>query len=95
MSLKQKYGSCALIAGASEGIGAAFATQLAAAGMDLVLVARRKEPLEQFAKELIQQYGVAVDIICCDLALTSAAEQIQNALQGRTINLFVYNAALS
>lgn len=95
MSLKQKYGSCALIAGASEGIGAAFATQLAAAGMDLVLVARRKEPLEQFAKELIQQYGVAVDIICCDLALTSATEHMQNALQGRTINLFVYNAALS
>ncbi|MBP1669315.1 MAG: short-chain dehydrogenase/reductase, partial [Bacteroidetes bacterium] len=49
MPLKQKYGPLAMVAGASEGIGAAFSKTLAAAGMDLILIARRKEPLNELA----------------------------------------------
>jgi len=61
MSLSHKYGPCALIAGASEGIGAAFARHLAEEGIDLVLVARRKEPLEKLASLLIEKYRINVE----------------------------------
>ena len=95
MWLKDKYGEWAIIAGASEGIGAAFASYLAAQGVNLVLVARRKEPLEAFASSLINQYKIQVQCICCDLAESAAALQLQEAVTGKEIGLLVYNAALS
>ncbi len=73
ISFKQKYGQLALIAGASEGIGAAFATYLAIEGMNLVLVARRKDPLDKLAEQLREKYKVEVDCITCDLAEANAA----------------------
>jgi uncharacterized protein len=94
MSLKQKYGQTALVAGASEGLGAAFAHYLAAEGMDLVLIARRKEPLEKFAAELRDKYKVQTSCICCDLAEMNAATYIQTELAGKSIDLLVYNAAI-
>jgi uncharacterized protein len=95
MSLKQKYGPLALVAGASEGIGAAFSHHLAAEGMDLVIVARRKEPLEQLANLLRSKYPIKIDCICCDLSNKNAALDVKEALNGKEINLLVYNAALS
>jgi uncharacterized protein len=94
MALKAKYGSLALIAGASEGIGAAFAHYLAAEGMDVVLVARRRDPLDALAAQLAGQYHVSATVITCDLAEQDAAQQLITALGGREINLFVYNAAI-
>lgn len=94
-SLKQKYGPLALVAGASEGIGAAFAHFLAGAGMDLVLIARRKEPLDELAALLTSQYGIQTFTICCDLSEPLAVQEIEEALQGKELNLLVYNAALS
>ena len=95
MSLKQKYGPLALVAGASEGIGAAFSTYLAAEGMDLVLVARRREPLEQLAALLINKYHIHVTCISCDLSGNDAAFTVKEAMKGKEINLLVYNAVLS
>ena len=95
MNLKQKYGNTALVAGASEGLGAAFATYLAAQEMNLVLVARRKEPLEKLSRELESKFKISVSFICCDLAEANATQQIQQELAGKEINLLVYNAALS
>jgi short-subunit dehydrogenase len=95
MKLKQKYGSTALVAGASEGIGAAFADYLAAEGMDLVLIARRLEPLQQLADLLENKYKVNVMCIQCDLGSINAFRQVQEELNGREISLLVYNAALS
>jgi short-subunit dehydrogenase len=93
MSLKQKYGPLALVAGASEGLGAAFAETLAAQGLDIVLVARRKEALEREAERLRSGYGIKVLPLVCDLSQSNAAEEIMFALDGKKIGFLVYNAA--
>jgi short-subunit dehydrogenase len=95
MNLRLKYGSTALIAGASEGIGAAFATLLAAEGMDLVLIARRLDPLQHLADLLRNKYKVDVKYIQCSLGSINASRQILEELKDREISLLVYNAALS
>ena len=95
MNLKQKYGSTALVAGASEGIGAAFATRLASEGMDLILIARRLKPLQQLADLLENKYKINVICISCDLSGTNATKLIEETLNGREISLLIYNAALS
>src|SRR5664279_4928749 len=95
MTLKQKYGSTALVAGASEGIGAAFAEYLAAEGMDLVLIARHIQPLQQFADFLQNKYKVTTICLSCDLAELNSTGQITDALNGKEISLIVYNAAQS
>lgn len=93
--LSEKYGPLALIAGASEGIGAAFADRLAAQGMDLVLIARRLPPLEEYAAQLRAQHGVQVQCISCDLSEPDATAQILAQLGTRRPNVLVYNAALN
>jgi short-subunit dehydrogenase len=95
ISLKQKYGRLALVAGASEGIGAAFSDYLASAGMDLVLVARRREPLNQLAASLTDKYHVEVTCICCDLSENEAAKSLKESLADKEISVLVYNAAQS
>lgn len=95
MSFKEKYGPTALIAGASEGLGAAYARALAARGLDLVMVARRKEVLEASASAIATRYGVKVLPVACDLAAPEAIWVILDALGSRPVDFLVYNAALS
>ena len=65
---KQKYGDWALVAGASEGLGAAFARELAARGCNLLLWARRVNLLTELAAELTKTYAIKVDCEQIDLA---------------------------
>jgi uncharacterized protein len=95
MNLKEKYGNTAMIAGASEGIGAAYATRLAEEGLDLVLIARRIQPLEQLADQLRNKYRIIIKCISCDLSALNAGQLVEEALNGMEISLLVYNAALS
>ncbi|WP_327087746.1 SDR family oxidoreductase [Nonomuraea sp. NBC_01738] len=81
----------ALVTGASSGIGAEFARQLAALGHDLVLVARSADKLHALAEELDQ---VHVEVIAQDLAAPDAAQRVAEELAARdlTVDLLVNNA---
>ena len=89
-----KYGDWALIAGASEGLGAAFARNLAGRGMNLVLLARREDRLNSLASELKEVYRVTIECQTVDLADLPAVQQLLNSLN-KSIGLLVYNAAFS
>jgi short-subunit dehydrogenase len=91
----QKYGPWALIAGASQGIGAEYAHQLAGRGLNLVLVARRTEPLQLLADEIAGRYPVQVRPIALDLAQPGAVEALMAQVQELEIGLLVCNAAYS
>lgn len=75
-----QYGKTAMVAGASEGIGAAFAFALAKEGMDLILIARRQEKLSEVAEKIENQFGVKTICIQCDLADANALEIIENSI---------------
>jgi len=95
MSLKEKYGNTAMIAGASEGLGAAYAHALAAKGFDLVLIARRREALETTASDIKKRYPVKISLVICDLASSDVIEQITIAIGETSIDFLVCNAAAS
>lgn len=89
----ERYGSWALIAGASEGLGAAYARALAARGMNLVLVARRRHLLDQTACEISAAH--TVEVICRDgdLASVDFVQEVQAQCSGLDLGVVVYNAA--
>lgn len=88
-----RYGPWALIAGASVGLGAAFAAELAQQGVNLVLLARRPAPLESTAAALTAKYGISVKTISIDLAAPDAMEKIATATREVEIGLLVYDTA--
>jgi uncharacterized protein len=85
-------GQRALVTGASSGIGAAFARELASRGSDLVLVARSRDKLTALSDELSTSYGVAPDAVVADLAKPSAADHLAAELGDRQIDILVNNA---
>lgn len=90
---RARYGPWALVAGASEGFGAAWARALAERGCDLVLVARREPQLAALAREIAEAHGVATRAIVADLAARDVAARLADASAGLEIGLVVCNAA--
>lgn len=93
MQFRERYGPWALVAGASEGLGAAFATALAARGLSLVLLARRGDLLASLAAELRAKHGVEVVTEVCDLARPDLSAVFERVTREREIGCAVYNAA--
>jgi hypothetical protein len=87
----ERYGPWALVAGASEGLGAQFAKQCAERGLKVVLIARRENVL----KELAATLPTEAKCLPLDLASPEAAERIAEFTRELDVGLVVYNAALS
>ncbi|MBN8222527.1 MAG: SDR family oxidoreductase [Spirochaetes bacterium] len=91
---KERFGGAALITGASGGLGAEFARQLAAKGMNLVLVARSTDKLNALASELRQKHAIEAITIPLDLTRQDAADILRQQTQqkGIAVGLLVNNA---
>jgi uncharacterized protein len=84
----------ALVTGASSGIGQAFAERFAADGYDLVIVARRRERLENLAAKLRATHGADVDILVADLTKAADLRHVEQRVAGRgdALQMLVNNA---
>lgn len=92
MDYQEQYGPWAFVAGASDGVGRAFAETLAARGLNVVLLARRKETLDEVSKAIEQQHGVQTRVVAMDLSHTDAAARAINEVRDLEIGFFVYCA---
>ena len=90
--LKDRYGEWALVTGASAGIGEAFAHHLARSGMSLILVARRKERLDNLASDLVRRHPVQALPLPLDLTAPDFLERLVQGVGGREVGMLVNNA---
>ncbi|HNA52600.1 MAG TPA: SDR family NAD(P)-dependent oxidoreductase, partial [Mycobacterium sp.] len=84
--------SRAVVTGASQGIGEALATELAARGHHLIVTARRTEVLDELAARLVGRYGVTVEVRGVDLADPAERAELADELAGREISILCANA---
>jgi uncharacterized protein len=87
-----KYGRWAVIAGASEGVGASLADQLAERGLDLVLIARNGPKLDELAAGVRERHGVEARPLVLDLTDQDIGERVAEATDGLEVGLLIYNA---
>ncbi|MFP4378087.1 MAG: SDR family NAD(P)-dependent oxidoreductase [Spirochaetales bacterium] len=89
-----KYGPWAVVLGASRGLGKAYARELAVRGLNVVLVARSKQPLEEVAADL-EDRGAEALVIAKDLSAPDAIEELSKDTSHIEVGLVVINAALA
>jgi short-subunit dehydrogenase len=92
MTFAAKYGPWALVAGASDGVGAAFAEGLADRGVNVVLLARRQAVLDEVAAAIVSRTGAQTRTLAIDLADPGAAAQIASVTADLQVGFLVYCA---
>lgn len=95
MSFKEKYGPWAIVTGASSGLGVEYAHQIAAKGLNIVLVARRAELMERLAHELEEQHRVEVKVVVLDLSKEGFFSELEKQIEGLEVGLVVNNAGMN
>lgn len=93
--LRAAYGQYALVTGASSGIGEQFARHLSAAGVNVVLVARRKDRLDALATELSRAHGTDSVVLALDLLAEGAVDELAHRVSNLDVGLVVANAGIS
>lgn len=91
-NFKNKYGNWALITGATSGIGAELTSQIAAKGINIVLVARKEKELTAVAASLTDRYGIEAKYISADLSTTEGVELVKQVRED--IGLLVLAAGI-
>ncbi len=97
MSNKDIKGKTALVTGASSGLGADFARDLAKRGSNLILVARREDLLQNLKQELSSQHGIQVEIIAQDLTGDDAPQILFDKIKsmGKSVDILINNAGFA
>ncbi|MCU0685601.1 MAG: SDR family NAD(P)-dependent oxidoreductase, partial [Polyangiaceae bacterium] len=87
--MRQRYGPWAVVTGASDGIGRAFADCLAEAGVNLVLVARREDVLTELSAALTERNGVETLVVATDLGQPAGIDALTTQTQSLDVGLLV------
>ena len=94
-TLRERYGPWAVVAGASEGLGEEFATQLAAQGLNLILIARRERALALVSEEIVREFGIKVRQVVLDLSSEDVVASLKEHSDDIDVGVLVYNAGYS
>ncbi|KAL7171644.1 hypothetical protein ACSBR2_036326 [Camellia fascicularis] len=96
-NLKENYGSCALITGSTDGIGKAFAFQLAQKGLNLILVSRNSQKLRSVSSEIQAQYPhTKIKVVVLDFSdITAGIRVVEEAVEGVEVGVLVNNVGVS
>ena len=94
MNLREEYGEWGVILGATEGVGKAFCEKIAQGGMNVVMVGRREEKLQELGREIHEKYGVDYKVVKADFSQEDAAETVFQATEGLDMGFMSYVACL-
>jgi short-subunit dehydrogenase len=91
----RQFGQWGLVAGAAEGLGAAYCEELARKGVNVIMVDIQEDKMETLARRLENSYGIKTRLLVQDLAMEEAPERCMQAINELGCRLLIYNAAYS
>lgn len=95
MTFQSRFGQWALIAGATQGMGEQYSHQLAAKGLNILMIARGQQGLDEVSAAVRKQYQVEVETLAIDLSDSKLPQKLTSFTEGKDIGLLVYNATFS